>query len=122
MVRRLAFYAGLLSAACLAAADAVVDLGYAKYRGNISYPDTVAFLGLPYAEPPVGDLRWRAPVQLNTARVSREARGRVVNATAFPDFCIQGSTGCESYCLKWLIYVADRPQLVTLEVQEARIA
>lgn len=89
MVRRLAFYAGFLSAACLAAADAVVDLGYAKYRGNISYPDTVAFLGLPYAEPPVGDLRWRAPVQLNTARVSREARVQVVNATAFPDFCIQ---------------------------------
>ncbi|KAI0372396.1 alpha/beta-hydrolase [Pilatotrama ljubarskyi] len=71
----------------------IVDLGYAKYLGNLSYPNTVAYLGIPYAEPPVGERRFRAPLPLDTARVARESRGKVVNANAYPDFCVQGSTG-----------------------------
>ena len=71
----------------------VVDLGYVKYRGNLSFPDTVAYLGVPYAEPPLGERRWRKPLALNTARVSRESGGNVVDLTEYPDFCIQGSTG-----------------------------
>ena len=71
----------------------VVDLGYVKYRGNLSYPNTVAYLGVPYAEPPVGDLRFRAPLPLNTTRVAIETGGKVVDASQYPDFCIQGSTG-----------------------------
>jgi len=41
---------------------AVVDLKYAKYRAH--YNDTLdinEFLGLPFAAPPVGQLRWKAP-------------------------------------------------------------
>lgn len=83
----------LLSLLCLVTASSVVDLGYAKYRGNNSFPNTVAYLGLPYAEPPVGDLRWRAPLPLDTARVRQQARGAVIDATSYPNFCIQGSTG-----------------------------
>ena len=90
---RLLSYAVLLSFLCLATADTVVDLGYAKYRGNLSFPNTVAYLGLPYAEPPVGELRWRAPLPLNTTRVSQQVHGVVVDATTYPEFCVQGTTG-----------------------------
>ncbi|KAF9224779.1 alpha/beta-hydrolase [Gyrodon lividus] len=88
-----------------------VDVGYATYLGNQSYPNTVAYLGVPYAEPPVGDLRFRATVPLNTTRVSEETNGQVVNATFYPDFCVQGSTGAgdaggagSEDCLKVNIY------------------
>ena len=84
------------TAASDASAPNVVDLGYVKYRGNLSYPDTVAYLGVPYAEPPVGERRWRAPSALNTTRISSEAGSQVVNLTTNPDFCIQGTTGGES--------------------------
>lgn len=70
-----------------------VDVGYVKYLGNQSYPNTVAYLGIPYAEPPIGDRRFRAPLPLNTTRVNQQAHGQVVNATVYPDFCIQGATG-----------------------------
>ena len=82
-----------LSLACLTLADPVVDLGYAKYRGNLTHPNTVAYLGIPYAEPPIGDHRFRAPLALNTSRVSKQTRGIVIDATSYPEFCIQGSTG-----------------------------
>ena len=94
----LTVYAGLLTATTAAPSSAsnVVDLGYVKYRGNLTYPDTVAYLGVPYAEPPLGERRWRKPLTLDTARVARSAGGQVVDATEYADFCIQGSTGSTS--------------------------
>lgn len=38
----------------------IVDLGYARYQGA-ALTGVHQFLGMRYAEPPVGDLRWRAP-------------------------------------------------------------
>ncbi|KAJ7654360.1 Alpha/Beta hydrolase protein [Mycena rosella] len=76
-----------------ASAGNVVDTGYAKYRGNQSFPNTVAYLGIPYAEPPLGNLRFRAPLPLNTTRVAAAAGGAVVDATQYPNFCVQGSIG-----------------------------
>ncbi|KAG7448385.1 alpha/beta-hydrolase [Guyanagaster necrorhizus] len=49
----------------------VVNLGYAMYIGNTTSPTgledgPVVFYGnIPYALPPIGDLRWRAPRMLN---------------------------------------------------------
>lgn len=77
------------------ASPAIVDTGYAKYLGNRTFPNTVAYLGIPYAEPPVGERRWRAPLPLNKARISQDAKGAVVDATKYPDFCVQGKTGGE---------------------------
>lgn len=115
---------GLLSLAYVTTANTVVDLGYARYRGNLSNPNTVAYLGLPYAEPPVGNLRWRAPLPLNTARVSKEAHGAVVDATVYPEFCIQGTTGCGSaYSVILCTYVSrEWTQLVMPEVRVVRTA
>lgn len=83
----------------------IVDLGYAKYMGNRSYSNAVAYLGVPYAEPPLGELRFRAPLPLNTTRVRAQTGGKLVNASAYPDFCVQGTVGsaCISahVCLCW---------------------
>ena len=93
MATNAVYVLAFLSLLSLITANNVVDLGYAKYRGNLTFPDTVAYLGLPYAEPPLVDLRWRAPLPLNTARVAAETHGRVIDATQYPDFCVQGTTG-----------------------------
>ncbi|PBL04287.1 alpha/beta-hydrolase [Armillaria gallica] len=83
----------LVSSASTSGDRLVVDTGYAKYFGNLSYPDTVAYLGIPYAEPPLGDRRFRAPLPLDTGRITTAARGQVINATFYPEPCIQGTTG-----------------------------
>ncbi|KAF9483207.1 alpha/beta-hydrolase [Pholiota conissans] len=75
------------------ASQHIVDTGYARYLGNHSYPNTIAYLGIPYAEPPLGERRFRAPLPLNTARVAAEAKGGIIDATEYPDFCVQGTTG-----------------------------
>lgn len=39
----------------------VVKTGYGRLRGYGPTADTWQWVGVPYAKPPVGDLRWRAP-------------------------------------------------------------
>ncbi|CAL1709691.1 unnamed protein product [Somion occarium] len=92
LVSCLAIHASILTLASTDVAD-VVDLGYAKYAGNFTSPHSVAYLGLPYAEPPIGDRRFRAPLPLNTTRLRLQTGGRIVDATSYPDFCVQGTTG-----------------------------
>ncbi|EGO28102.1 hypothetical protein SERLADRAFT_384139, partial [Serpula lacrymans var. lacrymans S7.9] len=60
------FLLGLVFSSDVLASSApnIVDVGYARYLGNKSYPNTVAYLGIPYAEPPLAELRWRAPLPL----------------------------------------------------------
>ncbi len=84
----------------------VVDLGYALYAGNTTSPagledGPVVFYGnIPYALPPIGDLRWRAPRMLN-----EEAQtSQVVDARGWGPPCLQhpamvgiGSEGLTPY-------------------------
>ncbi|KAL2018885.1 hypothetical protein VTK56DRAFT_310 [Thermocarpiscus australiensis] len=59
----------------------LVDLNYTIYEGLQLSNGVNAFLGMRYAAPPVGDLRWRAPVEpLKT--------GTVEKATRFPPICL----------------------------------
>ncbi|EIW53482.1 alpha/beta-hydrolase [Trametes versicolor FP-101664 SS1] len=113
LLSRLSFWAAVLPALSLATSSLpnVVDLGYVKYQGNLSFPNTVAYLGVPYAEPPVGERRFRAPLPLDTARIAREAKGKIVTVNTNPDFCVQGSTGAgeaggagSEDCLKVNVY------------------
>jgi para-nitrobenzyl esterase len=52
-----------LSAACALAANPVVDTPAGKLEGR-SEGAINAFKGIPYALPPVGQLRWKAPVEM----------------------------------------------------------
>lgn len=45
----------------LGAPDLVVDLGYTKYRGAALSIGITQWLGMRYASPPLGELRFRAP-------------------------------------------------------------
>ena len=94
------FVSGLLLSAAgislvhgISSPTTIVDLGYAKYQGNRTFSNTVAYLGIPYAEPPLVNQRFRAPLVLNTTRVAEATQGKTVDATNYPDFCVQGSTG-----------------------------
>jgi hypothetical protein len=69
---RPASYAKPLSLLCLALTALcphnqpirpVIDLGYAKYEGLQLTNGVDAFLGMRFAAAPLGDLRWRAPVE-----------------------------------------------------------
>ncbi|KAF4982248.1 hypothetical protein FZEAL_2132 [Fusarium zealandicum] len=41
----------------------LVDLGYSQYQGKTLDSGINEFLGMRFAQPPVGDLRWRAPIE-----------------------------------------------------------
>ena len=67
----------------------------------------------------MGNRRFRAPLALNTARVAWETKGRVVDATAYPDFCIQGTTGSTSYTIIGICGIgADAGRVQREELEE----
>lgn len=69
-------------------ADPIVDLGYGRYRGSFnSTTGLKEFYGLPFAQPPVGSLRWKAPLPISP---SQNNTGIVVNATGPAPRCVQG--------------------------------
>ncbi|KAF7557690.1 hypothetical protein G7Z17_g454 [Cylindrodendrum hubeiense] len=65
----------------IATSIAVVDLGYAKYAGDSLAAGVDQFLGMRYARPPIGDLRFRAPQKPQT-------EFGIKSATQFGKACI----------------------------------
>lgn len=71
----------------------VVDLGYAAFAGNSTSPSGILnsnvtfFGGIPYAEPPLGDLRWRAPKNLDENATTQD--GKIMDARNWGPPCIQ---------------------------------
>lgn len=69
----------------------VVNLGYAAFAGNSTSPagvtnSLVTFFGnIPYAQPPLGNLRFRAPAMLNEENIAHE----VADARNWGPACIQ---------------------------------
>lgn len=72
----------------------VVNLGYAAYAGNATSPSgeidsSVTFFGgIPYAQPPVGNLRFRVPMQLDETVVN-SGNVAVTDARNWGAPCIQ---------------------------------
>lgn len=73
--------AGTERADSVHAAALLVDLAQGRLRGTLA-DDVVAFLGVPYAAPPIGELRWRPPVPAPAWDGVREA-------SAYGASCIQ---------------------------------
>ncbi|CZT18014.1 uncharacterized protein RCC_03852 [Ramularia collo-cygni] len=67
------------------------DLGSVKYMGSSNALLGInSFLGVRYAEPPVDDLRWRAPVPINSSNTTT-AYSYTTNATSYGLQCVQGT-------------------------------
>ncbi|KAH7921830.1 alpha/beta-hydrolase [Leucogyrophana mollusca] len=72
----------------------VVNLGYAAYAGNSTSPTgelngpVTFFGGIPFAQPPLGDLRFRAPQQLDET-IKNGGDVPVFDARNFGPACIQ---------------------------------
>lgn len=84
----------------------VVDIGYAAFAGNSTSPtgvtnSPVTFFGnIPYARPPLGDLRFRAPQPLNEnakAQTISDARNWGPPCIQMPAEVGVGSEGMLSY-------------------------
>ncbi|KAJ8061340.1 hypothetical protein OCU04_010403 [Sclerotinia nivalis] len=67
----------------------IVDLGYAQYRGTLLSSGITQYLGMRYASPPLGDLRFRAP------RPPQRTSG-VQNAQTFGPICLATNNGLTS--------------------------
>ena len=66
-------------------ADTPIAVTEGRVQGSLSEtnPDIITFKGVPYAAPPVGDLRWKPPVAV-------EPWDDVRDATVFGNRCVQG--------------------------------
>ncbi|KAL4783857.1 Alpha/Beta hydrolase protein [Aspergillus varians] len=80
-----------ITAQCQALGD-VVNLGYAKYKGVTNKTTGITkFSALRYAAAPVGDLRWREPVPIET--VLTKGNGQPLNATVRGPVCHNTNPG-----------------------------
>ncbi|KAH8649186.1 Alpha/Beta hydrolase protein [Xylariales sp. PMI_506] len=78
--------------------DVLVETSLFKVQGFIDpeIPNVKKFLGIPYAEPPVGQLRFRPPQ-------SKKPENYTLNATAYGDCCIQYNSGSTTVFTEYLL-------------------
>ncbi|KAJ7757066.1 Alpha/Beta hydrolase protein [Mycena metata] len=67
----------------------VVNLGYAAYAGNSTLPDVTFYGGIPYIKPPVGNLRFAPPQQLDETPNFLLNNDDVIDARNWGPLCIQ---------------------------------
>ena len=80
-------YLSQLAFAVFALARPTVDLGYATYEGVYDgASNTTSFLGVRYAAPPTGELRWRPPQPPLLQYGVQQAKSQ-------PPMCVQGPRG-----------------------------
>ena len=94
-VQRLFYLTALLLMTALVGCDAtkmspVVETEEAQYSGLQLAGGVQAFLGIPFAKPPVGELRWERPMPIEGAQ------GKV-DATSFKPACMQTGSGLAWY-------------------------
>ena len=73
----------------------VIHLSYASYRGTQLHNNISQFLGLRYAEPPLGSLRWRAPLPPSSTPPPEheDVHQGIRQAKAFAPICLGISDG-----------------------------
>ena len=84
------------SAVAETSATSSVQIGKTKYIGIYDTENNqFIFRGIPYAKPPIGELRWKSPVPLSTDP-------KVINAQSFKPACMQ-----DEYTTVWYQDVAE---------------
>ncbi|KAH7105923.1 carboxyesterase [Auriculariales sp. MPI-PUGE-AT-0066] len=67
-----------------------VETAYTIFQGTPSTEPGVQFFGgIRYAQPPLGDLRWRAPQALDESPPARGVAKNVTDASAYGNICLQ---------------------------------
>ena len=71
---------------CAVAVDPLVDVGYTQYLGTAISAGITQWLGIRFAAPPLGDLRFRAPgdpLVNNTVQVANQVLTFMVHPWTF---------------------------------------
>lgn len=105
VLRVVTFWLTLAAAGLVRAAVPVVQTSSGKVQGKAVSNKTNAYLGIPYAQPPVGPLRFLAPKPLFTPFAVR-------NATTFGFSCIQfgsSSPSASEDCLTVNVWAPSSP-------------
>jgi carboxylesterase type B len=77
------------ASACLAQNSSyIADLGYVKYEGTLNN-SAIQYFGIPYAAPPLGELRWRAPLDIESH--GGFSPDEVISASERGPICVQGA-------------------------------
>ncbi|KAH8812927.1 Alpha/Beta hydrolase protein [Xylogone sp. PMI_703] len=68
--------------------SSIVDLKYARYQGKVNESlGTTSYYSMHFAAPPIGNLRWRAPVPIEKSRMY--SGNPLLNATTSGSACVQ---------------------------------